>query len=389
MVVAHYDYMSQLHFLETWQWNQQQSKPGSQPEGYHIGDMALSGDGSTLVLGVSAFLSPPSNTTATSEIGGACLVLTRQDESEATTTNSTIKQTWHVKDILFTGGGYYGKVSNVAVSNNGTTIALVASMNPSQESYIQVFHSDTDPDGGMQPLGDRLEVGIGLQAGVLTHSSVDDTTQVVLSGDGTRLFVSTRESRIYSLEFNDDEWTPLYGGEVFAETTGAPHVLTDMHGTLLVVGSEFNHPSSPIHVYEPYRGAWHQFATLDIFSTTSTNGGLQWMALSGDGRNIVVCEAIITTPAVSSSLLARWYHRSGSAFVSVQDFFLATPNTNQNTNGAEGDFQLRAMVLDEGGEQLVVAFRNDLVKGYRKDCPNNNDNNNNNNNNDDNNERKS
>jgi 6-phosphogluconolactonase (cycloisomerase 2 family) len=109
----------------------------------------------------------------------------------------------------------------------------------------------------------------------------------------------------------------------------------------LALGSNFDFP---VQVFEDRNNMWHQVGNLDIATTSQ----VQHVAISGDGRNIVVGEHL------TEQIVARLFRRSGSRFVQMQDISF------------EGVF-FRGMCLDVGGERLVVAV-DDTVTTYRKDC---------------------
>ena len=109
----------------------------------------------------------------------------------------------------------------------------------------------------------------------------------------------------------------------------------------------------PITVYEFINNGWQAFEELDI---TKGYRNKQFMTVSDDGRNIVICEETATRAS------ARWYHRSGTVFAALQDFNLQSVKHN-NTSP-----KVKDMTLNQDGEQLTVVYEDDEVVWYRKDC---------------------
>ena len=342
LVVAHYEYEAQLHFLETFSLQSGGGAPMRQPEGYFILDMSVSGDGRTLVLGLSTFVGPDDTTV----LGGAAVVL-QQDQN---------KREWRPLQELVTGGGAYGKVSSVAVSYDGSTVAVVEGV--PDHMGVQIFRKKPRPVDQLQN-STLAEDTWDRWTNVLTGINfLDSSSQVVLSGDGNRLFVATVDSSIHVLHYNETrhDWDVLDNNTIVLPNgcCGKSGVTTSHDGSLVLVSSELN---KPVRVYEQYEASgrggpwiWQAIASLDVLTSTREQ---QWMSVSRDGRNIVMCEV---TSGNEKEALARFYHRAGNVFGPVQDL-------NLQTRGG-----IRAMELDEAGEQLTVAFTDDTVAAYRKDC---------------------
>jgi hypothetical protein len=326
IVVANFDFQQSLSFLETF--NLQQNGSSAirtvSVEGYSLGDMRISGDGSTLVLGVNNYPQSSSN-----EVGGALLLLASQDLG-----NGTVN--WTIRHQLFTAGGSQGAVVHVATSEDGRTVAFLADGGDGGY-YIEVYNANFETASDLKQLGQRL---------IMETITFDINTVVELSGSGSKLFVATSDGKVTAFDFVDGNWVQL--GSAMLYQGISPQVHPSHDGTILALSSGFDFPISVFELEESHNAtvvAWDELGTLDI--TTSSVG--QHAAISADGRNVVVTETLENEQTV-----ARLFQRSGSVLTQVQD--LTLPN---------GIF--RGISLDVGGEQLVVAV-DDTVSRYRKEC---------------------
>ena len=328
IVVANYDFQQSLSFLETFNVPTQTGVTAIRAvstDGYSLSDMCISGDASTLVLGVNTYL--PSNS---SQVGGGLLLMTRQDFLG----NGTVD--WMMRYQLFTAGGAQGAVVHVATSEDGRTVAFLANGGDSGY-YVEVYNANYENDSDLKQLGQRIITGT---------AAFDGNTVVELSGNGSLLFVGTSDGKVMAFHFIDDNWVQL--GKAMLYQGISPEVHPSYDGTMVALSSGFDFPISVFELkgYENSTvGAWDEVGTLDI--TTSSVG--QHVAISADGRNVLVAETLANAQTV-----ARLFQRSGSVLTQVQD--LTLPN---------GIF--RGMSLDVGGQQLVVAV-DDAVSIYRKEC---------------------
>ena len=319
VVVANFNFSLSMSFLETFQILQRSETSAIRIEseqGYFLGDMCLSGDGSKLVLGVNTYPQQQS----VESVGGALLVLEFVD--------GTVD--WRVRHLLLTGGGSQGAVVHVATSVDGRTIAFTAR---SDDKYYIEVHLDDYEGNRLKQLGQRMN-----------DTSFDSNIIVHLSGDGSTLFVVTGDNQVKAFKYSRGSWVQL--GEAILYNGIAPKVHPSLDGTLVVLSSSFNFPASVFEVQENGTAlTWYQVGELDI--TKSSQG--QLAAISGDGRNVIVSEMLD-----DQQTTARLYRRSGSGFAQVQDLMLPG-----------GIF--RGMRLNPSGEQLVVAV-DDELSTYRKDC---------------------
>ena len=289
-------------------------------EGYSLSDMRVSGDGSTLVLGVNTYAQ------FNDEVGGALLVLEKVDFEEDGIVD------WRIRRQLLTGGGSRGAVIKVATSSDGMTVAFAADI-AGEGYYVEVYRDNYESSNELQLLGQRI-----------IDTAFDGNTVVALSGDGSRLFVATSDNQVKAFEYVNETWVQL-GGTMHYDGI-SPEVHPSHNGMIVALGSPYDFPVSVFEVHEDATSAsWYEVGRLDI--TTSSQG--QHVALSGDGRNVVVSEKF-----ANQQTLARLFRRSGSVFAPVQDMIWQ-----------DGIF--RGMSLDVGGEQLVVAV-DESVSTYRKDC---------------------
>eukprot|EP00545_Synedropsis_sp_CCMP1620_P011501 CAMPEP_0119003646 /NCGR_PEP_ID=MMETSP1176-20130426/685_1 /TAXON_ID=265551 /ORGANISM="Synedropsis recta cf, Strain CCMP1620" /LENGTH=674 /DNA_ID=CAMNT_0006955263 /DNA_START=102 /DNA_END=2126 /DNA_ORIENTATION=- len=346
IVVANFHYQLSKSFLETFV----QSSNGndntvtrseSNDQGFSIVDMLLSGDGSRLVLGVNSY---PQSEDGSNVVGGALLLLDKIDLDA----NDSGTVEWRTRHTVLTQGGFYGAVVNVATSSDGTTVAFVAknSDDDGNDVSIEVHREQLNSSGETREL-----VRLGQR---LSQAAFDANTVAELSGNGMRLFVVTNDNQVQVFELDEQgEWHPL--GETIVYDGSAPQVHPSYNGTIVALGSKFQFP---VVVFEERTrsnddegtdagsdGSWHEVGKLDI--TTSSEA--QHVAISGDGRNVVVGEKFANEQTV-----ARLFRRSGSGFAQLQDMMLPGGN-------------FRGMSLDMGGEQLVAAVE-ETVATYRKDC---------------------
>jgi hypothetical protein len=318
IVVANFNFSLSMSFLETFQMRPQNGSSVIRTEsdqGYFLGDMCLSGDGSTLVLGVNSYQQQ-----SVEVVGGALIVLELLDGMVD----------WRMRHVLLTGGGAQGAVLHVATSADGRTIAFTAL---SDDTYYIEVYSDDFESNELKRLGQRM-----------TDTLFDSNTIVKLSGDGSKLFVVNSNNQVKGFEYSEDNWVQLGGAMTYIGVS--PAVYPSFDGTLLLLSSSFNFPVSVFQAQENGTAmAWHKVAELDI--TQSSQG--QVAAISGDGRNVVLGEIMD-----GQQTSARLFRRSGAGFSQVQDLMLPG-----------GIF--RGMRLNLSGEKLVVAV-DDELSTYRKEC---------------------
>lgn len=312
IAVSRNDYQAEGSFLEFF--NLEDEEEYKTEEVYHIHDLHISGDGSTLAVGVNSYEGSQGK-------GGAVLLFKKLNENRFTPIQN-----------IEAGGGYRGAVYSVSLSYDGLTVAYVAS-----SGHVDVFQKTNETDFFRRH-------GTRLNNDILPPINAD--SKVELSGDGNRLYVSASQ-QIMAFEINNETATWESLGQTI-QYDYATEMLVSHNGTTLVVGTHYDFP---IVVYEEWKEpgsnatSWHEVSTLDI----PMKGVDQRMAVSADGRNIVVSETLAKNQNV-----AKFFHRSGSAFIATQDITLHAG-------------KLRGIALDPAGEQLTVAI-NETVTAYRKDC---------------------
>mmetsp|Transcript_4319 Transcript_4319/g.6408 ORF Transcript_4319/g.6408 Transcript_4319/m.6408 type:complete len:564 (+) Transcript_4319:128-1819(+) len=276
---------------------------------YHIHDLRISGDGNTLVCGVNGFEG--------NAHGGAALFFEK------------INNQWLSPVHIEAGSGRKGAVNSVSISYDGSVVAYVSS-----DGVIDVVRKGNSTKL-MQEYGNRLN-----------QTYFDSNTKVNLSGDGTRLFVSANKMvRAYELNNVTRTWE-LLGPSIHYDYP--TNVAVSHTGSVVVVGSTLDFPAVAYEEWqddETNEKTWEKVGTFDILS----GGFSQRLALSSDGRNVVLVETIENQKNV-----ATLFRKSGTAFIAAQHMTLR-------------DGPLRGVALDPVGEQLTVAIH-DSVVAYRKDC---------------------
>jgi len=351
IVVGNYDYQASATNLETFYINENEGSDGKRTEsteGYSVQSLKLSGDGSRLVLGVNSFPQDEKNDEGLTfnpykdkdlvTTGGALLQLERGADGH-----------WLLGHKVLTGGGKYGGVFNVATSEKGSIVACSV-LGENNTWYVQVYHEISTNDSSntfLIPLGTRI-----------TAVPLDRNSIVELSGNGEILFLATDDGQVRSFEYSrtQNDWVQL--GEAMSYQI-EPEIRSSYDGDIVALSCIF-----PVKVFErSYNNNvssstswWSDIGPLDI----STVSSVQHVAISGDGRNVVIGETILGDETHGDRKnIARLFRRSGSIFAKIQDIYLK-------------DGLFLGISLDMDGERLSVVVE-ETVTTFQKDCSVGND----------------
>jgi hypothetical protein len=242
--------------------------------GYRLNTTSLSGDGSTLLLGVNSYAQKVQNEGA---VGGALLVYRRGESL------------WKLHGLVETGGGEYGAVFDVTSSYDGRVVAFSASTIDG-DSYVDVYAvlnqtgvtsiNKQGSSGGEA----NYDVPGTLGWGSVNRSSGGETKgenlnamllSVTLSGSGKRLFISTRGT-IRSLDFAGRCacWNQV--GNIFTYESGTK-IQVSFDGNVVLP----THTQSSVLAYEFSGGEWG-FVNQGGSDSTETQ-----IALSSDGQSFL------------------------------------------------------------------------------------------------------
>jgi hypothetical protein len=216
-------------------------------DAFEVQSLAVSDDGVTMVLGVTSYVSE------TEGVGGAFMIFERFKP------NTDLA--WNLTQVHFTGGEEFGSVIDVAISDNGTVIAVSAidvNLNMLVSVY-QISGNQAEPMRGSFP--------------------AENVTTVELSGDGTRLFMAARDSRIYVYDFSfRDGWS--ISGKLFFESQSSVSLHVSRYGDILVVGDGRHYASYPVKVHALMDSRWE---TINSISGNFVGDNSFVPALSKDG----------------------------------------------------------------------------------------------------------
>jgi len=219
---------------------------------------------------------------------------------------------WYLSTRLGTLETGANEILDLSVSYDGTLFSLVATGNNPATSGAFV---------GIYVLANNTIS----QLGRVEQFSFSNSTTVLLSGDGTRLFITERNEffgggeEFFRVVRINRVTGQLSSTQVFYRTPGSS-LLVNYNGTLLATVS----PEPPVYVDElsDVRGIH------PIFSFRGRN--LKRMALSKDGDYIV----FVTERRDDSRMVAAVYAHEGHKFVKFRDFSLHA-NSDQELLGLE------------------------------------------------------
>lgn len=297
-------------------------------QSFQIQSVAVSDDGTTLVLGGGSYVS------LTEGVGGAFMILQRL--------NPHTDLTWNLTHVHFTGGGEYASVSDVAINDNGTVVAAMLS------SQIFVVGGNIGVDPGMivsvyQVTGNGLEP-------MPSQVPWENITAMAISGDGTRLFTATQNSRIQVFDFSLYQgWTS--SGRLFFESEYVS-LQASHSGDVLVVGDGSDYPTYPVKVHALVEERWETVDSLVVGKNDKYRSFFP--VLSKDGNHVFLTrDADDGTPRLGGD----WFQRGPDGFVKISSLIFPLEYASS----------IRAACFNEDMTQLVVSTDLDLL-GYERMC---------------------
>jgi len=242
--------------------------------------LVLSDDGATLVAGVHSYFEVSDGT-----VGGAFLIFKRLNHSTLT---------WNLTHVQRTYGDIYGTVFDVAVSSDGSTVAVSAGMlaDVSLSFGVSVYRVS--------------EIGLELMGNTLLENLVRDT-KIELSGDGTRLFLTTADSRLQIFDFSI-----AYGWTVTKEFIfegSNPVIQVSRDGDILAIGNDNWYP---VKVYALMDGKWD---TMDSVGRVDQDSYNFKFSLSKDGNNLFLSG--IFSGNGTQNVMGEWFRRGSNGFQAI------------------------------------------------------------------------
>lgn len=314
-------------------------------EGLDWGKMiALSGDGKTVAIG-----NPTGNT---NKQGGVTIY--KNVNNEWTRISLKVKYVNDQGNADVQEQDYFGR--SVALSDDGSILAIGASQNEEKEGYVKIFQNINDQ---YVQIGSTI---VGEAGGDRFGYSIS------LSGDGSIVAVGApandengeNAGHVKIFKYINDNWTQIgsnINGEAATDVFGIS-VSMSSDGNIVAIGAPGNdnngENSGQVRIFENSNDVWTQMGSdLNGEDRSSVDYGLGIkVELSGDGKTVV---ALDEEYFFQGAINVITYKRRNGVWLELEDLYTID---DVATSGNFTSGEMGSISIDDKGEKLAVGCIN-------------------------------